>query len=205
MLDAVSSVMSAKSFSVAIIDANHVRAAILEDGLRTSGVESVTVIREGTNLLRRLVDLDPDVVIIDLENPSRDELEQMFQVSRVVARPVAMFVDRSDTAMIEAAVDAGVSAYIVDGLKRERVKAIVDMAISRFNAFSRLQSELEAARSDLADRKIIDRAKGLLMASRNLSEADAYDLLRKTAMSQNRKMAEIAHSVVIAAGLLKPS
>jgi response regulator NasT len=197
--------MSAKSFSVAIIDANHVRAAILEDGLRTSGVESVTVIREGTNLLRRLVDLDPDVVIIDLENPSRDELEQMFQVSRVVARPVAMFVDRSDTAMIEAAVDAGVSAYIVDGLKRERVKAIVDMAISRFNAFSRLQSELEAARSDLADRKIIDRAKGLLMASRNLSEADAYDLLRKTAMSQNRKMAEIAHSVVIAAGLLKPS
>lgn len=196
--------MSVKSFSVAIIDANHVRAAILEEGLRTSGVDSVTVIREGTNLLRRLVDLDPDVVIIDLENPSRDELEQMFQVSRVVARPVAMFVDRSDTAMIEAAVDAGVSAYIVDGLKRERVKAIVDMAISRFNAFSRLQSELEEARSDLADRKIIERAKGILMSARNLSEADAYDLLRKTAMSQNRKMAEIAHSVVIAAGLLKP-
>lgn len=196
--------MSVKSFSVAIIDANQVRAAILEDGLRTSGVDSVTIIREGTNLLRRLVDLDPDVVIIDLENPSRDELEQMFQVSRVVARPVAMFVDRSDTAMIEAAVDAGVSAYIVDGLKRERVKAIVDMAISRFNAFSRLQSELEEARSDLADRKIIERAKGILMSARNLSEADAYDLLRKTAMSQNRKMAEIAHSVVIAAGLLKP-
>ena len=196
--------MSAKSFSVAIIDANQVRAAILEDGLRTSGVDSVTIIREGTNLLRRLVDLDPDVVIIDLENPSRDELEQMFQVSRVVARPVAMFVDRSDTAMIEAAVDAGVSAYIVDGLKRERVKAIVDMAISRFNAFARLQGELDAARSDLADRKIIDRAKGILMSSRNLSEADAYDLLRKTAMSQNRKMADIAHSVVIAAGLLKP-
>ena len=205
MADALNRVMSVKPFSVAIIDANHVRAAILEDGLRSSGIDSVTVIREGGNLLRRLVDLDPDVVIIDLENPSRDELEQMFQVSRVVARPVAMFVDRSDTAMIEAAVDAGVSAYIVDGLKRERVKAIVDMAISRFNAFSRLQSELDAARSDLADRKIIDRAKGILMSSRNLSEGDAYDLLRKTAMSQNRKMADIAHSVVIAAGLLKPS
>jgi response regulator NasT len=197
--------MSVKSLTVAIIDANQVRAAILEEGLRTSGIDNVTLIHERTNLLRRLVDLDPDVVIIDLENPSRDELEQMFQVSRVVARPVAMFVDRSDTAMIEAAVDAGVSAYIVDGLKGERVKAIVDMAISRFNAFSRLQAELEAARNDLADRKIIDRAKGILMTSRNLSEAESYELLRKTAMSQNRKMAEIAKSVVIAAGLLKPS
>lgn len=196
--------MSVKPLTVAIIDTNQVRAAILEDGLRVSGVENVTLIREHANLLRRLVDLDPDVVIIDLENPSRDELEQMFQVSRVVARPVAMFVDRSDTAMIEAAVDAGVSAYIVDGLKRERVKAIVDMAISRFNVFSRLQAELETARNDLADRKIIDRAKGILMASRNLSEAEAYELLRTTAMSQNRKMAEIAQSVVIAAGLLKP-
>jgi response regulator NasT len=197
--------MPAKSLTIAIIDANHVRAAILEEGLRASGIDNVTLIHERTNLLRRLVDLDPDVVIIDLENPSRDELEQMFQVSRVVARPVAMFVDRSDTAMIEAAVDAGVSAYIVDGLKGERVKAIVDMAISRFNAFSRLQAELEAARNDLADRKIIDRAKGILMSSRNLGETEAYELLRKTAMSQNRKMAEIAKSVVIAAGLLKPS
>jgi len=197
--------MSQKPLTVAIIDDNLVRAAILEEGLRTSGVDSVTVIRERANLLRNLVALDPDVVIIDLENPSRDELEQMFQVSRVVARPVAMFVDRSDSAMIEAAVDAGVSAYIVDGLKRERVKPIVDMAISRFNAFSRLQAELAAARNDLADRKIIDRAKGILMSSRNLSEEQAYELLRKTAMSQNRKMADIAKGVVIAAGLLKPS
>jgi response regulator NasT len=196
--------MHSKPLSVAIIDANHVRAAILDEGLRGAGVEQVTVIHETANLLRRLVDLNPDVVIIDLENPSRDELEQMFQVSRVVARPVAMFVDRSDTAMIEAAVDAGVSAYIVDGLKRERVKAIVDMAISRFNAFSRLQAELEAARTDLADRKMIERAKGILMSSRGLSESAAYELLRKTAMSQNRKMVEIAKSVVIAAGLLKP-
>ena len=195
--------MSDKRLSVAIIDENHLRAAILEDGLRASGIEAVTVIRERTNLLRKLVSIDPDVVIIDLENPSRDELEQMFQVSRVVARPVAMFVDQSDSAMIEAAVDAGVSAYIVDGLKRERVKPIVDTAISRFNAFSRLQSELEAARSELADRKVIERAKSILMKSRNLREDQAYELLRKTAMNQNQKVADIAKSVVIAAGLLK--
>lgn len=195
--------MSDKRLSIAIIDENHLRAAILEDGLRASGIETVTVIRERANLLRKLVMIDPDVVIIDLENPSRDELEQMFQVSRVVARPVAMFVDQSDSAMTEAAVDAGVSAYIVDGLKRERVKSIVDMAISRFNAFSRLRSELEAARNELADRKVIERAKSILMNSRKLSEEQAYELMRKTAMNQNRKLAEIAKSVVIAAGLLK--
>jgi response regulator NasT len=194
--------MSEKHLSIAIIDENHLRAAILEDGLRASGIETVTVIRERANLLRKLVMIDPDVVIIDLENPSRDELEQMFQVSRVVARPVAMFVDQSDSAMTEAAVDAGVSAYIVDGLKRERVKSIVDMALSRFNAFSRLQGELEAARNELADRKAIERAKSILMKSRKLSEEQAYELLRKTAMNQNRKLADIAKSVVIAAGLL---
>jgi len=195
--------MSDKRLSIAIIDENQLRAAILEDGLRASGVETVTVIRDRVNLMRKLVMIDPDVVIIDLENPSRDELEQMFQVSRVVARPVAMFVDQSDSAMIEAAVDAGVSAYVVDGLKGERVKAVVDMAISRFNAFSRLQTELDAARSELADRKVIEQAKGILMTSRGLSEPEAYELLRKTAMNQNQKLAVIAKSVVIAAGLLK--
>jgi two-component system, response regulator / RNA-binding antiterminator len=195
--------MSEKRLTIALIDENRLRAAILEDGLRASGIEAVTVIRERANLLRKLVAIDPDVVIIDLENPSRDELEQMFQVSRVVARPVAMFVDQSDTAMIEAAVDAGVSAYIVDGLKRERVKPIVDMAISRFNAFSRLQSELDAARSELADRKVIERAKAILMKSRKMTEEQAYELLRKTAMNQNQRMADIAKSVVIAAGILK--
>jgi response regulator NasT len=113
-----------------------------------------------------------------------------------------MFVDRSDRASIEAAVEAGVSAYVVDGLKRERVKPILDMAISRFNAFSRLTRELEEAKSELENRKTIERAKGILMKSRGLSEADAYALLRKTAMNQNRRIADIAGSLVTAAGLL---
>src|SRR3546814_661560 len=133
--------MAETHLKVAVIDENHVRAAILEDGLRMAGYSEVTVISEMTSLLRRLVDLEPDVVIIDLENPSRDVLEQMFQVSRVVARPVAMFVDQSDTAMTEAAIDAGVSAYLVDGLKKERVKSIVDMAIRRYKVFSRMSGE----------------------------------------------------------------
>jgi response regulator NasT len=128
----------------------------------------------------------------------------MFQLSRVVKRPIAMFVDRSDQASIEAAVEAGVSAYVVDGLRQERVKPILDMAISRFNAFSRMARELEEARSELENRKVIDRAKGILMRSRGLSEDAAYTLLRKTAMSQSRKISEIAQSLVTTAGLLDP-
>src|ERR1700730_3044478 len=121
------------SLKIAIVDENPMRAAILEEGLREAGLHNVVRIAERTNLLANLTALDPDVILIDLESPSRDVLEQMFQVSRVVKRPVAMFVDRSDTAMINAAIDAGVSAYIVDGLRKERIKPILDTTISRFN------------------------------------------------------------------------
>jgi response regulator NasT len=129
-------------------------------------------------------------------------LEHLFQLTRTIARPIAMFVDRSDTASIEAAVDAGVSAYIVDGLRKERVKPILDMAVSRFNAFSRLQRELAEAKSALEERKVVERAKGILMKMRNLSEEEAFALLRQTAMNENKKMSEIAQSVVTAAALL---
>src|SRR5262245_19096960 len=155
------------------------------------------------NLLARIYQIDPDVILIDLENPSRDVLEQMFQVSRVVKRPVAMFVDQADSASIQASVDAGVSAYIVDGLKKERIKSILDLCISRFNAFSRLQSELERPKSALEERKVIERAKGILMKAKNLAEEQAYGLLRRTAMNESRKIAEVAQSVVTAAELLK--
>lgn len=146
--------------------------------------------------------LEPDVIVIDLENPNRDMLENMFQLSRAVKRPIAMFVDRSDRASIEQAIEAGVSAYVVDGLRRERVKPILDMAISRFNAYSRLERELEDARNALQSRKVIDQAKGLLMRSRGLSEDEAYALLRKTAMNQNRKISDVAQSLVLAADML---
>lgn len=188
---------------VAIIEENSVRAAILLDGLREAGVADVEVIDTMTHMLRRLNTVDPDVIIIGIENPSRDVLEQMFQVSKLVSRPVAMFVDRSDHGMIQAAVEAGVSAYVVDGLRKERVKAIVDMAVSRFNAFDRLQRELVATRNELASRKIIERAKGILMRTRQLSEEEAYALLRQTAMNEKRKLVDIAQSVVTAASLLE--
>lgn len=187
---------------VAIIEENGIRAAILVDGLRDAGIVDIQIIDAMTNMLRKLSDIDPDVIIIGIENPSRDVLEQMFQVSRLVSRPVAMFVDHSDGHMIRAAVEAGVSAYVVDGLRKERVKAIVDMAVNRFNAFDRLQRELLAARSELASRKIIDRAKGILMQNRQMSEEEAYALLRQTAMNEKRKLSDIAQSLVTAATLL---
>ena len=187
---------------VVVIDENDVRAAILEDGLREAGFVGVTRLSDTTNLMRQLVSLDPDVIIIDLENPSRDVLEQMFQVSRSVSRPVAMFVDQSDSEMTNAAMDAGVSAYVVDGLKKERVKTIVEMAISRFNTFSKLRTELEEARTELADRKVIERAKGIMMHARKISEDEAYTLLRRTAMTQKKRLADIAQSVITASDLL---
>ena len=195
-------VTSGKELNIVIIDESPVRAAILEDGLREAGYTCVTLVSEMTQLARRVYSLDPDVILIDLENPSRDVLEQMFQVSRAVKRPVAMFVDQADTSMIEAAIDAGVSSYIVDGLKKERVKPILDLTISRFNAFTTLERELDEARSALAERKTIDRAKGILMRQKNMTEEEAYALLRSAAMKHGRKLAEVAQSVVTAAELL---
>ncbi|CAM5306169.1 ANTAR domain-containing response regulator [Mycolicibacterium aubagnense] len=194
--------MLGSALRILVIDENRIRAAIIEAGLREAGHAEVTLVDDVTGIAARITALQPDVIVIDIENPNRDMLENMFQLSRAVKRPIAMFVDRSDTASIEAAVDAGVSAYVVDGLKKERVKPILDMAISRFNAFSRMECELEEARTELQSRKTIERAKGILMKSRGLSEQEAYALLRKTAMNQNRKIGDVAQSLVTAAGLL---
>jgi two-component system, response regulator / RNA-binding antiterminator len=191
------------SLKIVIVDENPIRAAILQDGLKEAGHVNVTRIEDTTGLLARIYAIDPDVILIDLENPSRDVLEQMFQVSRAVKRPVAMFVDQSDTASIQASVDAGVSAYIVGNLQKERIKTIMDLCISRFNAFARLRDELERAKSALEDRKVIDRAKGILMKAKNLTEEEAYALLRKTAMNENKKIADVAQSVITAAELFK--
>ena len=196
--------MSVPDLSILIVDENRLRASIIEDGLREAGHTRVHVVTSVNEVARIIADTTPDVVVIDLENPGRDRLEHFFSLSRALKKPVAMFVDRSDAAEIEAAVEAGVSAYVVDGLKKERVKPILDMAISRFNAFSRLTRELEEARSALEERKIIEQAKAIVMKSRGLGEAEAYALLRRTAMNQNRRIIDIAQSVTTAAGLLEP-
>jgi len=188
---------------IVIVDESPIRAAILEEGLREAGYASVVRISEMHSLLARIYALDPDIIVIDLENPSRDILEQMFQVSRAVRRPIAMFVDQSDAASIQASVDAGVSAYIVDGLKKERIKSILDLCVFRFNAFSRLQEELDRTKLALEERKVIDRAKGILMRLKGLTEEEAYGLMRSTAMREKKKIGEIAQSILTASELLK--
>jgi response regulator NasT len=188
---------------IAIVDENPIRAAILEEGLREAGFTAVEHVGEMNNLLARIYKIDPDVILIDLENPSRDVLEQMFQVSRAVRRPIAMFVDQSDSASIQASVDAGVSAYIVDGFRKERIKSIIDLCISRFNAFAKLQDELDRTKTALEERKVIDRAKGILMKAKGLSEDEAYVLMRSTAMREKKKIAEIAQSIITASELLR--
>ena len=192
-----------QSPKIVIVDESPIRAAILQEGLREAGYTGVVHISEMQSLLSRIYALDPDIILIDLENPSRDVLEQMFQVSRAVRRPVAMFVDQSDAASIQASVDAGVSAYIVDGLKKERIKPILDLCVSRFNAFSKLQDELARTKSALEERKVIDRAKGILMKAKNLTEEEAYTLMRKTAMNEKKKIVDIAQSVITAAEMFK--
>ena len=194
---------SESSPKIVIVDESPIRAAILEEGLREAGFTGVVHIREMQSLLTRIYALDPDVILIDLENPSRDVLEQMFQVSRAVRRPIAMFVDQSDAASIQASVDAGVSAYIVDGLKKERIKPILDLCISRFNAFSKLQDELARTKFALEERKVIDRAKGILMKVKGLTEDEAYVLMRSTAIREKKKIGEIAQSILTASELLK--
>jgi two-component system, response regulator / RNA-binding antiterminator len=196
--------MSAEqSPKIVIVDESPIRAAILEEGLREAGYSGVVHLSEMQSLLARIYALDPDIILIDLENPSRDVLEQMFQVSRAVRRPIAMFVDQSDAASIQASVDAGVSAYIVDGFKKERIKPILDLCVSRFNAFAKLQDELDRTKNALEERKVIDRAKGILMKLKGLNEEEAYVLMRSTAMREKKKIGEIAQSILTASEMLK--
>jgi response regulator NasT len=187
---------------IVIVDDSGQRAAVLEEGLRDAGYEDIHLVPPFGGFVARIERLAPDVVLMDLGSPSRDTLEEMLVVSRALAKPIAMFVDESDDSMIGAAIDAGVSAYVVDGLRKERVKPIVELAVRRFSAFARVQAELADARSALNERRIIERAKTLLMQSRGLSEPDAYGLLRKTAMNQGKKIADVAEALITASDLI---
>lgn len=188
--------------SILIVEKDRERALKIVDGLAAAGDHDISVIAEESGLARRITAQRPDIVLIDVANPSRDVLEELALASGPMERPVAMFVDRSDEQMTRAAIEAGVSAYVVDGLQSERIKPILDAAIARFHMFQKMRAELAATRAALEERKIIDRAKAILMKARGIDEEAAYALLRKTAMDQKRRVAEIAQQLVMAAGLL---
>lgn len=187
---------------VMVIDEKKERAALLEDALRAAGCDVVASMILRADLQNDVNAAQPDVVIVDMECPDRDVLEDMSRITRHQPRPIVMFVDRSDSESIQAAVQAGVSAYVVGGLSAERVRPVLEVAIARFKEFQSLRSELESAKSTLVERKVIERAKGLLMKHRGMAEEDAFRALRKMAMDRKIRIAAVAREVVAAAELL---
>ncbi|MBI1220011.1 MAG: ANTAR domain-containing protein [Rhodobacteraceae bacterium] len=192
-----------QTLSIVVVEKDRDRAMLIVDSLREAGDHEIFVITEETSLARRIAERRPDLVLIDIASPSRDVLEELALASGPMERPVAMFVDRSDEGLTQAAIEAGVSAYVVDGLRADRIKPILDAAIARFHLFHRMRSELAATKAALEERKVIDRAKGLLMRARGIDEDAAYALLRKTAMDQGRKISDVALALVTAMALLK--
>lgn len=187
---------------IAVIDNSAARAQVIAEGLKEAGLQDVHIFLERHGVVGKLEAVAPDVVLINLENPGRDVLEESFALSRALARPIAMFVDQSDEQAIAEAVDAGISAYVVDGLRKDRIKPILDLAVRRFQAFTKLQTELHEARSQIAERRTVDQAKLLLMRRRGLDEPSAYKLLRSHAMRSNRRIVEVAEALLTAENLL---
>ena len=188
---------------IAVIDESRARASIIEDGLRHFEDAEIFVLSDRAGLVARIAEIEPDIVLIDLGNPARDVLEEYFAVSRALARPIAMFVDESDDDAIAASIDAGVSAYVVDGLAAPRIRPLLDLAVRRFHAFARLEEDLAEARGRLHEREVVDKAKRILMDERRCSEPEAYAELRRKAMNSNRRIATIAEAVVTAHDLMK--
>lgn len=188
---------------ILIVDHNPDRAKMVEDALRRNEDADVRIAPNVAHLVELMRRAEPDVLIVDLDEPDPALVEQIRIASRERPRPVVMFVDKSDSAAMKAAVSAGVSAYVVDGLTPGRVRAVVDVAVARFQEVETLRRELDVAKTSLAERKLIDRAKGILMRARGISEEDAYNLLRSKAMSEQKKLAEIAQSVITASEMLK--
>ena len=193
---------TAMNMKVMVVDGSGERALEMCRAVQEEGHEVVVCIRPGDDLLAQVHRYQPDMIIMELDTPARDILEDMQAMSRELPRPVVMFTNDGDATTIQAAVAAGVSAYVVDGLRAERIKPLMDVAVARFNAFHQLKSERDEARQGLAERKLIDKAKGILMRQRGLDEEGAYRLLRKSAMDRNQRIAEVARDLIEMAELL---
>ncbi|WP_372524108.1 ANTAR domain-containing response regulator [Sulfuricaulis sp.] len=190
------------SLSVLLVDDDPTRAAIVELALREAGYEVVTVVNTSTEMLTQVRAMRPDVIIIDRDSPDRDTLEHVCMITRDDPRPIVMFTQDKDRTLMREALEAGVSAYVVDGLSVERVRPIVEVALVRFEQWQALRRELDQAQTNLAERKVIERAKGIVMKQRRCTEDEAYALLRKLAMDRNQRLAHVAESVITMAELL---
>lgn len=190
------------SLRIMLIDESRSRSELLTGALLAAGHEVIAKIEYDDDLLRSVERLRPDLIIIGMESSQRDTIEHACAISRDQLRPVVMFTADDDQGMMQAAVRAGVSAYVVGGLSSERVKPIIEVAMARFDEYRALRRELDKAKATLAERKLIERAKGILMSQRGLTEEQAYQALRKAAMSRNRRLAEVAEGIITAHELL---
>jgi response regulator NasT len=178
------------------------RSRSLRIGLLEAGCNIVAVLPVDAFLPDRLAQIQPDMIIVDAESQARDTLEHVVMATRDARRPIVMFTEDNDTSHVREAIAAGVTAYVVAGLAPERVKPVLEVALARFEHEEMLRRELADARSQLADRKLLDRAKGLLMKRHQIGEPEAYARLRKAAMDKGLKMTEVAQRIVDAADLL---
>ena len=196
-------VRMSSALTIVVVEQDRTRAIDIVNALRDSGGHDIHVIGDNSGLSRRVATLNPDIVLIDIDHPTRDILEELTLASGPLERPVAMFVSGAAGNLAKAAVEAGVSAYVVDGLHPDRLKPVMDTAIARFQIMRQMRVELDETRRALEERKVIDRAKGVLMKARQIDEDAAYAILRKAAMDQGQRVAEVAQSLVTAAGLLR--
>jgi response regulator NasT len=187
---------------VLIVDESEERAALLREALTSAGHEVADSLSSPLELLRAVEKLEPDVIVIDTDSPTRDVLEHVVMVSQSSPRPIVMFSSDESGKAIRDAVRAGVSAYVVDGLDKGRVNSIVEVACARFDEYQKLRIELAEANLKLSERRLVERAKGLLMQQRGLSEDDAFHALRRLAMTKKQRLGEIAQHVIDAAELL---
>jgi response regulator NasT len=178
------------------------RAAALQAGLAEAGYELVASLPADLNLPEQIARLQPDMIIVDAESDARDVLEHIVVVTRDERRPIVMFTEDDKQSSMDAAIEAGVSAYIVAGLKPERIKPVLSVAMARFRKEQKLLDELQDTKHKLAERKVVDRAKGLLMSRHGMTEEQAYQRLRTMAMNKNLKLADIAQRILDVEDLL---
>jgi response regulator NasT len=187
---------------ILLVDDDPARLTLLRQGLAQAGYELAGQVGPKDDLLAALRRTQSDVVIASVSSPGRDTLEGLAKATASNPKPVVMFVGEEGADLAGEAIRAGVSAYVVDGLAPKRVKSVLDVAIARFAEFQKLREEVERSRTALAERKVIERAKGILMRQRGIDEDEAYQMLRRAAMAQNRRLVDVAESLIGAAQML---
>ena len=193
---------ASQALSVLLIDDNPDRVRLVEQGLVKDAIVHLAQSVRGKALLDLIADIQPDVIIMDCESPDRDTIESLWVVAQNNPKPIVMFVEDQNGDLAREAVEAGVSAYIVDGLTPKRVQPVIDVAIARFKMLNGLRTELKKSQEDLAARKVIERAKGLLMEKRGMSEQDAFAAMRSMSQERGQPLKEVAESIIAIANLL---